>query len=83
MVETSEIKVNVLGECPLCGKEWYVAVPASEYLEWKKGRLIQDAMPSVSQDQREMLITGICPECWDKYMKPLDDEDDEDSEASD
>jgi len=77
MVETSEIKVNVLGTCPLCGKEWNVSVSASEYAEWKSGRLIQDAMPSVPAEQREMLITGICPECWDKYMKPLDDEDDE------
>jgi hypothetical protein len=80
MVETSEIKVNVLGTCPLCGKEWNVPVPASEYAAWKSGMLIQDAIQSVPAEQREMLITGICPGCWDKYMKPLDDEDDEEIE---
>lgn len=79
MVEQQEIKVNVLGACPLCGKEWSIPVPASEYAAWKGGMLIQEAMPSVPADQRELLITGICPECWNKYMKPLDDEDDENS----
>lgn len=77
MVETSAIKVNVLGVCPLCGTEWNVPVPASEYAAWKSGVLIQDALQSVPAEQREMLITGICPECWDKVMKPFDEEEDE------
>lgn len=76
-MDTQEIKVNVLGTCPLCNKEWNVPVPASEYAAWKSGKLIQDAMPSVPAEQREMLITGICPECWDKYIKLLDEDDDE------
>jgi hypothetical protein len=26
-------------------------------------------------DVREMLISGTCPDCWEKFIKPLDEED--------
>jgi len=29
------------------------------------GMLIQDAMPNVSVDEREFIMTGITPEEWD------------------
>lgn len=32
----------------------------------KVGRLIQDAMPNLTPDQREFYMTGITPEEWDK-----------------
>jgi hypothetical protein len=32
---------------------------------WKSGRLIQYAFPRMSSNDRELLITGICTECWD------------------
>jgi len=32
---------------------------------WENGMLIQDAMPNLSQDEREFIITGITPEGWD------------------
>lgn len=31
---------------------------------WNSGTLIQDVWPNQSSDWREMLITGIHPECW-------------------
>lgn len=33
---------------------------------WKAGALIQDAMPDLSKEDREFLITGITPEEWKK-----------------
>jgi hypothetical protein len=31
---------------------------------WKGGLMIQDAMPNVSADDREFLMTGVTPEEW-------------------
>lgn len=32
---------------------------------WKRGTLIQDAMPYLSDGEREILISKTCGECWD------------------
>ncbi len=40
----------------------------NEQLElWHKGMLIQSAMPNLSPDEREFLISGITPEEWKAY----------------
>lgn len=50
-----------------CGAISSVEVPVSGYEEWKDGVLIQDALPGLSPEERELLISGTCPECWE-YM---------------
>jgi len=36
---------------------------------WKEGgKLIQEAMPHISADDREFLMTGITPEEWTEYL---------------
>ena len=35
---------------------------------WKSGVLIQNAMPNISADDREFLMTGITPEEWDCHF---------------
>lgn len=34
--------------------------------DWEHGTLIQTAMPYLTADQREFLISGITPEEWEK-----------------
>ena len=34
-----------------------------DYVIHKKN--VQDAFPEMEPDKRELLISGICPECWD------------------
>ena len=31
---------------------------------WQSGTLIQNAMPNLTPDQREFLMTGLTPEDW-------------------
>jgi len=65
--------------CPLCGKIETNAVPTNGYLMWKRGMLIQKAMPDVSECIREFLITGFCEDCReenDKISKQIDAERD-------
>ena len=53
--------------CPFCGVVRTVTVDAIDYLAWEVGdALAQDAFPYLSADEREMLISGICPTCWEK-----------------
>jgi hypothetical protein len=34
--------------------------------DWKSGTLIQNAMPQLSPDEREFLMTGVTKEEWDE-----------------
>jgi len=38
---------------------------------------IQDALPFLSADDREILISGICPKCYKKMFSFFEDEDEE------
>lgn len=37
---------------------------------------IQNVLPSWPASKRELLISGTHPECWDHFMKDIDDEPD-------
>ena len=50
--------------CPFCHEAHEVAVNEMDYLDWQDGKLAQDAFPYLSASDREMLITGICEDCW-------------------
>ena len=54
--------------CPFCGESYDGSVPTEGYEKWIGGELIQRAMPTVPVTTREWLISGICPECQEKYF---------------
>jgi len=66
--------------CPFCGKAHDVLVNEIDYLDWQDGKLAQDAFPYLSADEREMLISGICPTCWDGMFEGSADDDYEDED---
>lgn len=40
-----------------------------QYKQWKYGKdLVQNIFPEKKPEIREMLISGICPECWKKMF---------------
>lgn len=47
---------------------------------WTFGALIQDAMPNVSAEDREFLMTGYTPEDWDAMFSDEDHYEETDSE---
>lgn len=51
-----------------------VKVPSRELFNYRQGMMIQDAMPSLSADEREFLISGI----YDSF--PEEDECQEETE---
>lgn len=70
-------EVCVVTQCPFCGRGNEVEVNEADYWDWQDGMMAQDAFPYLSADEREMLISGICPTCWDK-MFGSDEEPDPD-----
>jgi len=42
-----------------------------DFIRWEEeGELIQNALPYLSADERELLISGICGGCFDKMFGP-------------
>ena len=49
--------------CPFCGAVHEVEVDTDEFLAWRSGELIQNAMPDLSPTKREQFISQPCPRC--------------------
>ena len=43
--------------------------------QWQQGAVIQEAMPHLSPDNREFILTGITSEEWDTAFAEDEDED--------
>ena len=39
-----------------------------QYMDWKGGMLIQNAMPQLNADEREFLMTGMTPAEWNEMF---------------
>lgn len=61
--------------CPHCGKIQVLEVNENQYNDWLAGKNIQIAFPDLSPDDREILISGICPECWNDIFSDEDPEE--------
>lgn len=62
-----QMKIGVVEvTCIVCGARHVVKVPKIGYMLWRSGQaLIQDALPELSDDERELLLSNICPRCFD------------------
>lgn len=54
--------------CPQCGKQHYLGMTVNDFRAYAAERLADEVFPDESADVRELLITGVCPECWDKLF---------------
>lgn len=68
---TKERNVNLQVECRLCNTIHTLKVAeddAYEYYASPNRRFVQDIFPYLNEDERELLISNICPECWKKMF---------------
>ena len=68
-------EITVATTCPFCGQTHEIDVNETDFVDWMDGVLAQDAFPYLSADEREMLISGICPKCWDEMFGGGEDEE--------
>ena len=50
-------------------RELELNVTPEQIARWQGGELIQNAMPQLSTDEREFLISGLLPEEWHKAFE--------------
>jgi len=67
--------------CNRCKGQTEMMVNINDYAAWEddrgkpEGLLIQDAMPYLTVDEREVLISGTCGKCFDEmFPEPSESE---------
>ena len=52
---------------PVTGKvnHMEIDITPEQHMAWMKGELIQDAMPNLTNDEREFIMTGYTKEDWE------------------
>ena len=76
LIARDDGRVEVHRECQVTGEVFILIVDAQALIDWREGKLIQDALPQLTKDQREILQTGFTPAEWDA-MPSWDDEEEE------
>jgi len=60
---------QINSKCPHCGKVTILEMTDEQYHKYTHNEsYIEDIFPDWSPAKREMLITGICPDCWNKIF---------------
>lgn len=57
--------VHHIASCPTCKDIAIITINQTDYEAWLSGTMIQDAFPYLSVEDRERLLSGYCPDCWD------------------
>jgi len=58
------------GPCVVTKELQTVTIPAKELYQYRKGKSIQLAMPSLSRSDREFLISGMSTKAWGRTFGP-------------
>lgn len=65
MTKVEQNTMEIETGCPFCGKASTIQVIFDDFVDWRyEGKCAQDAFPYLSPEQREQIISGICPTCW-------------------
>ena len=65
MIERTTI---VAVDCIRCKETQHITTKTEDLDSWQNGELIQNAMPYLSADDREVLISGVCGTCFDNMF---------------
>lgn len=56
------------GPCVFTGEEYSVTIPAQELFQYNQGLRVQDALKSLSADDREFVTNGVSPKGYDLHF---------------
>ena len=72
----SERNYEMNVSCRICKKTHTLKVRVEDYFlfDCPNRPHIQDIFPYLSPAERELLLSGICPDCWAKMFGGEDDE---------
>lgn len=68
---TRNTMTEISGACRQCGTVHRMIVPADAWFLYDNGRgpYVQTCFPGLSDDERELLISGICGPCFDRLFE--------------
>ena len=69
--------------CLGCGQSTWFTVTEDEFTRIQAGEHIQRVLPHFSAEDREMLISGTCPDCWEEMFAEDEDEEWADDDLDD
>jgi hypothetical protein len=61
-------QVTIRNTCIHCNQTNEIILDAVALANWRNKELIQNAFPNLDYKQRELIQTGIHPECWDEMF---------------
>ena len=64
---------TIEAQCLRCNATHVMMVNKNDLKRWEHGALIQDAMPYLTPDERELLISGICGTCFKQLFGEEED----------
>jgi hypothetical protein len=70
-LDDTEVEVRVY--CFVCRKNFYFNIRWEDLRRYRDGEKIQFAFPYLSDEQRELMISGMCDSCY-----PRESDEDED-----
>lgn len=56
--------------CPECGKQHFLGMTMDDFRAYAAERMADEVFPDEPPEIRELLISGTCPECWNKMFPP-------------
>lgn len=69
--------------CIHCGKSTSFAITRGQYESWVlEDDYIQNVFPDMNSDEREMMISGTHPECWNEMFPVIEDDEYDDIDYS-
>jgi hypothetical protein len=54
--------------CIECGDKHAISCTTEQYKRYVYGDYVQDIFPELDAGTRELLISGICNDCWDNIF---------------
>ena len=54
--------------CVECNEDYDIMVDPTDLKRWYDGEFIQVALDYLTDDERELLMSGTCGKCWDKLF---------------
>lgn len=60
--------ITINKDCSLCHSSHKFLINEKDLVRFHNGEHIQDVMPYLTADERELMISGICGKCFDEVF---------------
>ena len=70
--EKTGVRLSIIHTaCHTCKTSQTLYVPYDGLVAWLEGELIQKALPTLTDNEREILKSNTCGKCWDKMFEEI------------